>query len=148
MLTLLQGDDTAANGKTIRLKMPDVEIGSGFTIGFVFRGITKRGAYVPGGTLSFDYTREQTALFPLGVSFGRTYLEKDNLMQTISNTIPVMITDSVERANGQTNDVNLSVTVNTGVPHVDRQALTNASTGADIKALANALLAAINASQT
>lgn len=146
MLTLLQGDDTAANNKTIRLKLPDIIIGDGFIIGFEFQGIVKSGAYTPGGTLSFDYTREQTAKFPLGISYARTYLEKDNLMQTISNTIPVCITDSVSRVAGQSNDVNLSVTINTGVPHVDKDALTPASTIADIKAFANALLAAINAS--
>ena len=148
MLTILQGDDTAANMKSIRLKLPDTEIGSGFTIGFELLGITKEGAYTPGGTLDFDYTREQTAAFPLGVSYGKTYLKKDGFMQTISNTIPVMITDSVERANGVNNDVNLSVIVHTGVQHIDKAALTKASTNADIKELANALLAAINAAET
>ena len=147
MLTILQGDDTAANLKTIRLKLPDTDIGSGFRIGFIFQGITKSGDYTPGGTLDFDYTREQTAAFPLGVSYGKTYLERNGLRQYISTTIPVCVTDSVERVAMATNDMNLHVTVNTGVPHVDKEALTKASTNADLRELANALLAAINAAE-
>lgn len=144
MLTMLKGDDTAANNKTIQLRLPDTEIGTSFFIGFELFGIVKKGEYTPGGVLKFDYTRDQTSRFPLGVSYGRTFLEKDGLMQTINNTIPVCVTDCVERVTGQTNDMNLSVTINTPVPHVDKEALTKDATRWDIKDVVNAVLAAIN----
>lgn len=144
MIAILQGDDTAANGRTISLKCPDVDIGDGYEIGFDLFGISMRGDYAPGGEITFDYTREQTSKFPLGVSYGRTYLIKDDLMQTISNTIPVLVTDSVERAGSGSQSMNLSVKVHTGVQHIDKEELTTASNNGDVKALVNAILQAIN----
>jgi hypothetical protein len=76
-------------------------------------------------------------------------------LQTITNTIPVRVTDSVvealQAANGGSsggggNAIDISVAVNTGVPRVDKSELTKASSVGDIKALANAILDAINGS--
>ena len=148
--TIVRGDDTAANGRGIRLRMPDVDIGDGFSILLSFCGVERSGAYVPGGTLDFNWTREETALFPLGIMYGTVKLEKEGLMQTITNTLPVKVTDCVAEAlaaangGGGGNTISLDVIVNTGVPKVDAAALTKASTMGDIKALANALLEAIN----
>lgn len=151
---ILKGDDTAANGRGLRLRMPDTDIGDGFSISFELCGVKRSGAYVPGGTLDFNWTRAETARFPLGVLYGTVRLEKDGLMQTITNTLPVRVTDCVtvadaiaEAGGGSApagNSIDLSVVVNTGVPKVDKTALTKASTMGDIKALANALLEAIN----
>lgn len=152
--TILKGDDTAANGRGIRLRMPDTDIGDGFTISFTLCGVKRSGAYIPGGTLDFNWTRDETSTFPLGVLYGTVKLEKDGLMQTITNTLPVRVTDSttladaIAAAGGGSapagNSIDISVVVNTGVPKVDKAALTKASTMGDIKALANALLEAIN----
>lgn len=155
MLVILRGDDTAANGRGIRMRLPDVDVGDGFEILFTLCGVERSGAYEPGGTLVFNYSREETAAFPLGVSYAVARLEKEGLMQTISNTIPVKVTDSVAEAamaasggegSGGGNSIGLSVVVNTGVPKIDRAALTKGSSVADIKALANAILDAINGS--
>ena len=99
MLKILQGDDTAANNRTITLRLPSDDIGEGFEIGFLFLGIDKSGPYAPGGTLKFDCTREQTSCFPLGIHYAKTYLKKDNLIQTISNSIQVKVTDSADELN-------------------------------------------------
>jgi hypothetical protein len=133
-----------------------VDVGEGFEILFTLCGVERSGAYEPGGTLVFNYSREETAAFPLGISYGTAKLEKEGLMQTISNTIPVKVTDSVAEAamaasgggdsGGGGNSIGLSVYVNTGVPKIDRAALTKGSSVADIKALANAILDAINGS--
>lgn len=154
---IFKGDDTAANGRGLRMRMPDVDIGSGFTIRFIFCGLERSGAYEPGGTLDFNYSREETALFPLGITYGVVKLEKDGLMQTVSNTVPVKVTDCVDLATAMEaagggdapagNTIDLNVVVNTGVPKVDRAALTKASSMGDIKALANAILAAINGAE-
>ena len=150
MPTIMQGDDTAANGRGLRLRMPDADIGDGFSISLELCGVKRSGAYVPGGALDFNWTREETARFPLGVLYGTVRLEKDGLMQTITNTLPVKVTDCVAEAlaaangGGSGNTIGLDVVVNTGVPKVDKAALTKASTMGDIKALANALLEAIN----
>ena len=87
-------------------------------------------------------------------SSGTVRLEKDGLMQTITNTLPVRVTDSVTLADAIAaagggsapagNTIDVQVIVNTGVPKVDKAALTKASTMGDIKALANAILEAIN----
>lgn len=144
MLTLLQGDDTSANNKTIRLLLPDKEVGSGYSIEFVFLGLSRSGTYVPGGEITFDYTAAETGKFPLGISYGRMYLKKNGLRESITANLPVCVTDCIERVNMATNTINLSVKINTAVPHVDKQPLTTKSTPAEVKALANALLAAVN----
>ena len=151
---ILKGDDTAANGRGLRLRMPDTDIGEGFSISFELCGVKRSGAYVKGGTLDFNYARTETSRFPLGVSYGIVRLEKDGLMQTITNTLPVRVTDCVTVADAIAsagggsapagNSIDLSVVINTGVPKVERPSLDAASSMGDIKALANALLAAIN----
>lgn len=151
---ILQGDDTAANGRGLRLRMPDVDIGEGFSILLSFCGVERSGAYVPGGTLDFNWTRDETAKFPLGITYGTVKLEKEGLMQTITNTLPVKVTDCVTLADAIAsagggnapagNTIDVQVVINTGVPKVDKGKLTKASTMGDIKALANALLEAIN----
>ena len=98
MLTILQGDDTAANGRTVKVRLPAVDIGEGFEIALRMFGTERRGAYSPGGALRFDWTRDETAKFPLGVSYASAELWKEGLMQTITNTIPVRVTDSVVEA--------------------------------------------------
>ena len=71
-------------------------------------------------------------------------------MQTISNSIQVKVTDSSDELNGGSspsgggNGMMLGVTVNTGVPHVDFDELVRSSSVGEIKALANALLRAVN----
>lgn len=150
---IIQGDDTAANNRGLRLRLPDVDIGDGFTIRLDFCGVSREGPYSQGGTLDFNWTREETASFPLGISCATVKLVKEGLMQTITNTLPVKVTDCVipeEAVDGGApsgNSIELNVVVNTGVPKIDRTALTGASTMGDIKALANAILDAINGAQ-
>lgn len=145
MLIILQGDDTAANGREIKMKMPPVDVGEGWEIGFSLCGKTRTAEYVPGSVLAFNFSREETMGFPLGVSFARTYLAKDNLEMTISNNVPVCVTDCVARVTSKDNAIDLSISVTSPIAKVSADALTKDSTTGDIKALANALLAAINA---
>lgn len=150
---IVQGDDTAANNRGLRLRLPDVDIGDGFTIRLGFCGVSREGPYSPGGTLDFNWTREETATFPLGVTYATVWLIKEGLMQTVTNTLPVKVTDCVipdEAVEGSApagNSIELNVVVNTGVPKVDKTALTGASTLGDTKSLANAILDAINGAQ-
>lgn len=151
--TIIHGDDTAANNRGLRLRIPDADIGEGFSISLDFCGVSREGPYSPGGTLDFNWTREETAAFPLGITYATVKLVKEGLMQTITNTLPVKVTDCVipeEAVDGEApagNTIELNVVVNTGVPKIDKEALGAASSMSDIKALANALLAAINGSQ-
>ena len=150
---IVQGDDTAANNRGLRLRLPDVDIGDGFTIRLDFCGVTREGPYSPGGTLDFNWTRAETASFPLGITYATVKLVKEGLMQTITNTLPVKVTDCVipeEAVDGGSpagNSIELNVVVNTGVPKIDRTALTGSSKMGDVKALANAILDAINGAQ-
>lgn len=145
MLTILQGDDTAANSREIKMKMPNADIGDGWQIGFSLCGATRIADYVAGGVLAFNFSREETMTFPLGISYARTYLSKGGLEMTVSNMVPVCVTDCVARVAGANNSVDLSISVTSPIPKVAVDALTKDSTTGDVKALANALLTAINA---
>lgn len=153
MVVIMKGDDTASNKRGIKIQLPDDDIGEGFEVIFELLGIVRRGGYEPGGFLEFNYTREETSAFPLGISFGTVRLAKNDLQQTISNTVPVKVTDAVcdsiaavKSAEGCKNTIDISVVVNTGIQRIDKASLTQGSSVADIKALANAILEAINAS--
>lgn len=143
-LTIVRGDDTASNRRTIRFRFPDIDIGSGYVIGFSLLGVTREGDYVRGGGMDIAYTREETAAMPFGVHYGSVYIRKDGLMETITNELPVRVTDSVALAKSAVDTITLSVTVNTGVRRIDTPALDAESTAGDIKRLANDMRAAIN----
>ena len=144
MLKLLQGDDTAANNRSIRIRLPDEDFGDGFEFVFCFCGVTRRDAYVPGGVATFNYTRTETGKFPLGVSVGSLAIEKCGLRQTINSSIPIKVTDCAAELTGLTNEIGLSVVINAKVPHIDKDALTKASSNQELRELVNAILAAIN----
>ena len=147
--TILKGDDTASNGRSIRLTLPDVDIGNGYEVLFELQGMKQTGAYSPGGTIDFNFSREATARLPLGISLGSLRLVKDGLVQTICNTVPVRVTDSVAEAeaaaggDGSLNTINLAVVVNTCYVPVAAEQLTQASTIAELRAAVNAILAAL-----
>ena len=144
MLKILQGDDTAANNRSIKIKLPDEDVGEGFEFVFEFCGVARRDAYVPGGTATFNYTRSETGMFPLGVSVGSLAIEKEGFRQTINSSIPIKVTDCADELEGAKNEVGLSVVINSGVPHVDKDELTKVSTNKELRELVNAILTAIN----
>jgi hypothetical protein len=114
MLTILQGDDTAALGKTIRLGLPAADLGDGATVGFSFQDVAKTADYAPGGFLSFDYAAAETDGFPLGVSYGTLYIVKDGLRLTLSNRVAVKVTDCTEEVYGASNDIPVSLGIKSG----------------------------------
>lgn len=144
MLKLFQGDDTAANNRSIRIRLPDEDFGEGFEFVFEFCGTSRRDAYVPGGVATFNYTRSETVKFPLGVSVGSLAIEKEGVRQTINSSIPIKVTDCADELTGVTNEVALSVVINTAVPHIEQTDLTKDSTNKELRELVNAIRAAIN----
>lgn len=147
MLKILQGDDTAANNRSIKIKLPNEDFGEGFEFVFEFCGLSRRDAYVPGGVATFNYSSSETGRFPLGVSVASLALEKDGARQTVNNAIPVKVTDSSGELSGVTNEVGLSIVINTAVPHIDNAELTKASTNKELRELVNAIRAAINSTR-
>ena len=145
MISIYQGDDTMSGGRSISIDMPDIGARIGFTFGFELCGIVRTWAYNPGETFEVNYSSEETERMPLGVSYGVLYVENGG-RRTLSGTIPVLVTDSVERVHGGTNSLPVSVTVHALLPHVDMEALTKKSTDRELRELVNALLAAINES--
>lgn len=147
---IMQGDDTAANGRSLVLQLPGAQIGGEYEVAFDLCGVERSGQYVPGGTVSMDFTAEETAAFPLGVQLGVLRLRKGGLSQTISNTVPVLVTDCVARAEAAAlsgNAINLAVKVNTTYVPVAAEELTQASTIAELRAAVNAILAALAGTQ-
>ena len=147
MMKLFQGDDTAANNRSIRIKLPDEDFGDGFEFVFEFCGVTRRDAYIPGGTAKFNYTRAETSRFPLGVSVGSLAIEKEGVRQTINSAIPIKVTDCADEIDGAKNEVEISVIINAAVPHIDKAELTKDSTNKELRELVNAIRAAINSTR-
>lgn len=114
MLTIFQGDDTGAMGKTVRIGLPSADLGDGATACFRLGSTVKSAAYKPGHYLAFNYTAAQTASFPLGVSYGTLYFRKGGLVLTCSNAIAVKVTDCVEEAYGASNTVPVSLGIASG----------------------------------
>lgn len=145
MISIYQGDDTGAGGRSISIDMPDIGARTGFTFGFELCGLVRSWAYRPGETFEVNFSADETGKMPLGVSYGVLYVENGG-RRTLSGTIPVLVTDSVERVHGGTNTLPISVTVHALLPHVDMKALTKKSSDRDLRDLVNALLDAINKS--
>lgn len=152
MLTIFQGDDTGAMGKTIRIGLPSADLGEGATASFRFHGTEKSAAYRPGCFLAFNYTAAQTSRFPLGVSYGTLCFRRDGLVLTCSNAIAVKVTDCVEEAYGATNDVPVSLGLASGYfrallasasPSPALDPLTIDSTDAERRRMVNALRRAL-----
>lgn len=141
MIKILRGDDTAANGHTLSMRLPVIDIERGYTLTFVLDGIVTELGDVTSGTFEWNYTSEQTSGMCYGVHLASLILSNGELRQTVSNTIPVVVTDSVDEAYGTDSTVNANVVLNGVIPHINIDALTTANNVGDVKAKFNALLA-------
>ena len=92
---IFRGDDTDANGRTVEIQLPDEDM-SGFRMRFEFLGRAFEFDELPrGGSVRVDFGSDDTALFPLGTHYGTIRLQKDGRWHTVSNTVPVTVSDEV-----------------------------------------------------
>lgn len=140
MIFILKGDDTGANNRSLKMVLPTLNISSGYRLKLVFEGIETDLGDVTSGTIEWNYSKSQTSNFKYGIHFASLILYRNDLSQTVSNTIPICITDSVEDVYGP-NELNVCVKLNGVIPFIDISELKRADTNGDIKAAFNALLA-------
>ena len=144
MITIFQGEDVAANSRVVSITFPTLSVPDGFTARFFFNGIEKCAAFRSGGRLLLNYTRDETARFPLGISYGSLWIEDaSGLRFCAKSAIPVLVTDCVERVAGDA-EVPFEVTLNILAKPIDVEKLEKASTISEVKAAVNAIVSSIN----
>lgn len=145
MIRILKGDATNVNGRNLTLNLPTINISSGYVLYIEFLGIVTRLGDVTSKTLQWNYTSEQTMGMPFGIHFATLKLKKQTssstFVQTVSNTIPIEVSDCVPEVYETEPSINANITLNGVIPQIDIEALTKADTTGDVKAAFNALLA-------
>lgn len=114
---IFQGDDTDANGRTVAIQLPDEDM-SGFRMRFEFLGRTFEFDELPrGGSVRVDFDADDTALFPLGTHYGTIRLQKNGRWHTVSNTVPVTVSDEVGAVyGGDASAIHLEMQFCGGIP--------------------------------
>ena len=103
-VTIFRGDDTGGQlGKTIVINFHcgNTVNMEGVVVTFVLGGFYEkefRNVH-DGDKLEIFMTHEQTAMLPLGVSFGKLYgTDASGKIRTFSNRIPIRVTNQIGRA--------------------------------------------------
>ena len=144
MITIFQGEDTAANSRVVSITFPTLSVPDGFKARFFFNGIEKCAAFRSGGRLRLNYTRDETARFPLGISYGTLWIEDAmGLRFCAKSAVPILVTDCVERT-GDGDSVPFVATLNVIAKPIEVEKLEKASTISEVKAAVNAIVSSIN----
>lgn len=145
MIRIFKGDATNVNGRNLTLNLPYLNISTGYSLSIEYLGIETELGDVTSRTLQWNYTSEETAGMPLGIHFATIRLKKQTasstFVQTVSNTIPIEVSDCVSEVYETEPSINANITLNGVIPQIDIEALTRADTTGDVKAAFNALLA-------
>lgn len=141
--TILKGDATNANGRTVAIHLPDEDL-DGFKLRFEYLGITREFEELTrGGTVYADFSESETALFPLGTHLGTIRLGRAGRWHTVSATVPVKVSDNVgEVYGGDAANINLSIDFCGGIPDlsgIDTEPTTANALARAFKALVDAL---------
>ena len=120
-VTIFRGDDTGGQlGKTIVINFHcgDTVNMEGVVVTFVLGGFYEkefRNVH-DGDRLEIFMTHEQTAMLPLGVSFGKLYgTDASGKIRTFSNRIPIRVTNRVCEAYGDSEDAEIDVTISNAI---------------------------------
>lgn len=141
--TILKGDATNANGRTVAIHLPDVDL-DGFALRFEYLGIAREfDGLTRGGTVYADFSESETAMFPLGTHFGTLRLGRAGKWHTVSATVPVKVSDNVgEVYGGDAANINLAIDFCGGIPDlsgIDSEPTTANALARAFKALLDAL---------
>lgn len=120
-VTIFRGDDTGGQlGKTIVINFHcgDTVNMEGVVVTFVLGGFYEkefRNVH-DGDRLEIFMTHEQTAMLPLGVSFGKLYgTDASGKIRTFSNRIPIRVTNRVCEAYGSAEESEIDVTISNAI---------------------------------
>lgn len=141
--TILKGDATNANGRTVAIHLPDVDL-DGFALRFEYLGIAREfDGLTRGGTVHADFSESETAMFPLGTHFGTLRLGRAGKWHTVSATVPVKVSDNVgEVYGGDAANINLAIDFCGGIPDlsgIDSEPTTANALARAFKALLDSL---------
>ena len=141
--TILKGDATNANGRTVAIPLPDEDL-DGFKLRFEYLGITREFEELTrGGTVYADFSESETALFPIGTHLGTIRLGRAGRWHTVSATVPVKVSDNVgEVYGGDAANINLSIDFCGGIPDlsgIETEPTTANALARAFKALVDAL---------
>ena len=144
MITIFQGEDVAANSRVVSITFPTLSVPDGFTARFFFNGVEKCAAFRSGGRLRLNYSHDETARFPLGISYGSLWIEDAmGLRFCVKSAVPILVTDCAERT-GDGDSVPFVATLNVIARPIDVEKLEKASTISEVKAAVNAIVSSIN----
>ena len=120
-VTIFRGDDTGGQlGKTIVINFHcgDTVNMEGVVVTFVLGGFYEKEFrdVHDGDKLEIFMTHEQTAMLPLGVSFGKLYgTDASGKIRTFSNRIPIRVTNHVCEAYGSAEESGIDVTISNAI---------------------------------
>ena len=120
-VTIFRGDDTGGQlGKTIVINFHcgDTVNMEGVVVTFVLGGFYEKEFHNvhDGDRLEIFMTHEQTAMIPLGVSFGKLYgTDASGKIRTFSNRIPIRVTNRVCEAYGSAEESEIDVTISNAI---------------------------------
>ena len=120
-VTIFRGDDTGGQlGKTIVINFHcgDTVNMEGVVVTFILGGFYEKEFHNvhDGDRLEIFMTHEQTAMLPLGVSFGKLYgTDASGKIRTFSNRIPIRVTNHVCEAYGSAEESGIDVTISNAI---------------------------------
>ena len=120
-VTIFRGDDTGGQlGKTIIINFHcgDTVNMEGVVVTFILGGFYEKEFHNvhDGDRLEIFMTHEQTAMLPLGVSFGKLYgTDASGKIRTFSNRIPIRVTNHVCEAYGSAEESGIDVTISNAI---------------------------------
>ena len=120
-VTIFRGDDTGGQlGKTIIINFHcgDTVNMEGVVVTFILGGFYEKEFrdVHDGDRLEIFMTHEQTAMLPLGVSFGKLYgTDASGKIRTFSNRIPIRVTNHVCEAYGSAEESGIDVTISNAI---------------------------------
>ena len=120
-VTIFRGDDTGGQlGKTIVINFHcgDTVNMEGVVVTFILGGFYEKEFHNvhDGDRLEIFMTHEQTAMLPLGVSFGKLYgTDASGKIRTFSNRIPIRVTNRVCEAYGSAEESEIDVTISNAI---------------------------------
>ena len=120
-VTIFRGDDTGGQlGKTIVINFHcgNTVNMEGVVVTFILGGFYEKEFHNvhDGDRLEIFMTHEQTAMLPLGVSFGKLYgTDASGKIRTFSNRIPIRVTNRVCEAYGSAEEDEIDVTISNAI---------------------------------
>ena len=95
-------------GRTIKFSLASDLDTTGCDVEFIIAGVSMVAGF-NGQQATLNISAENTSKLNLGDTYAAIVLRAGNARRTVSNTIPVRVTDSVEDVDGSINEISVSI---------------------------------------